>query len=339
MKLCALDSQAPKELSTYLRLHTQAEETFTTVKRKIQDYLQAIHQSGPVPMEVGFVGKKGKKGKGKQSKGGGKQSKGKDKQPQDKNQPKAHTVKSQGNTAQGKQFSGNFQGYCGNCGKWGHPKRECLSKSINNLADSTSASSSSRVDTYNSSSDHGTGDGQGGFAGSIWEHDEVDHDKEWIFSVGGAGWPSGFQGRPGQWCTILIDSGSSATVCGTQHFPDYPIVPSERLALYEPSGKPLMHYGQRKLSFVAEDGQKVNIKFDVANVVRPIVSVGKLQQDGKEVVLGKKSYIQECRGRRGVRRLGLFSIAALFFLRAPDRGRLCYWVQYGKDNFGNEGYG
>ena len=60
IKLCVLDAQAPKE-------------TFATVKRKIQDYLQAMDQSGPAPMEVGFVGKKGKKGKGKQrqSKGGG----------------------------------------------------------------------------------------------------------------------------------------------------------------------------------------------------------------------------------------------------------------------------
>ena len=316
IKLCVLDAQAPKELSTYLRLHTKAEETFATVKRKIQDYLQAIDQSGPVPMEVGFVGKKGKKGKGKQqqSKGGGKQNKGKDKQSQDKNQTKAHEGKGQGKPEQGKQSSGKFQGYCGNCGKWGHPQRECWGKSINNLADSTSASSSSRVDTYNSSSDHGTGAGQGGFAGSIWEHDEVD-DTQWIFSMGGAGWPSGFQGRPGQWCTILIDSGSSATVCGPQHFPESPIVPSERLSLYEPSGKPLMHYGQKEVKFVAEDGQNVQIKFDVANVVRPIVSVGKLQQGGKEVVLGWKSYIQERRGRRGVRRLGLFNVAALFFLR------------------------
>ena len=219
----------------------------------------------------------------------------------------------QGKPEQGKQSSGKFQGYCGNCGKWGHPQRECWGKSINNLADSTSASSSSRVDTYNSSSDHGTGAGQSGFAGSIWEQDEVD-DKQWLFSVGGAGWPSGFQGRPGQWCTILIDSGSSATVCGPQHFPESPIVPSERLSLCEPSGKPLMHYGQKEVKFVAEDGQKVKIKFDVANVVRPIVSVGKLQQGGKEVVLGRKSYIKERRGRRGVRRLGLFTIAALFFL-------------------------
>ena len=190
-----------------------------------------------------------------------------------------------------------------------------------------SASSNSRVDTCNSFGDHGTGAGQGGFAGGIWEHDEDDDDKWWIFSVGGAGWPSGFQGRPGQWCTILIDSGSSATVCGPQHFPDYPIVPSERLALYEPSGKPLKHYGQKEVSFVAEDGQNATIKFDVANVVRPIVSVGKLQQHGKEVVLGKKIYIKECRGRQGVRRLGLFTVA------------LRYWAQYGKDNFGNEGYG
>ena len=112
-------------------------------------------QSGPAPMEVGFVGKKGKKGKGKQqqSKGGGKQNKGKDKQLQDKNQPKAHEWKGHGKPEQSKHSSSKFQGYCGNCCKWGHPQRECWGKSINNLADSTSASSSSRVDTYNSSSE------------------------------------------------------------------------------------------------------------------------------------------------------------------------------------------
>ena len=54
-----------------------------------------------------------------------------------------------------------------------------------------------------------------------------------------------------------------------------------------------MHYGQKEVKFVAEDGQNVKIKFDVANVVRPIVSVGKLQQGGKEVGLGRKSYIKE----------------------------------------------
>ena len=72
-----------------------------------------------------YVNSSHKKAKGKQPKGGGKQNKGKDKQPQDKNQHKAHTVKGQGNPAQWKQSSGNFQGYCGNCGKWGHPQREC----------------------------------------------------------------------------------------------------------------------------------------------------------------------------------------------------------------------
>ena len=92
-------------------------------------------------------------------------------------------------------------------------------------------------------------------------------------------------------------------------------MPSERLSLYEPSGKPLVHYGQKEVEFVAEDGQNVKIKFDVPNVVRPIVSVGKLQQGGREVVLGRKSYIKERLGRRGVRRLGLFKTAALFFLR------------------------
>ena len=99
------------------------------------------------------------------------------------------------------------------------------------------------------------------------EHDEDYDDRGLIFSVGGAGWPSGFQGRPGHWCTILIDSGSPVTVCGPKHVPNYPIVPSETLAFCEPSGKPLQHYGQKEVSFVAEDGQSVNIKFDVANVL------------------------------------------------------------------------
>ena len=59
-------------------------------------------------------------------------------------------------------------------------------------------------------------------------------------------------------------------------------MPSECLALYEPSGKPLRHYGQKDVNFFAEDGQKVTIKFDVANVVRPIVSVGKLQKGARK---------------------------------------------------------
>ena len=63
IKLCVLDAQAPKELSTYLRLHAKAEETFATVKRKIQDYLQAMDQSGPAPMEVVSSGRRARRAK------------------------------------------------------------------------------------------------------------------------------------------------------------------------------------------------------------------------------------------------------------------------------------
>ena len=130
IKLCVLDAQAPKELSTYLRLYTKAEETFAAVKRKIQDYLQAIDQSGPVPMEVGFVGKKGKKGKGKQqqSKGGGKQAKGKDKQQQDKNQPKAHEGKGQGKPDQGKPVLQQVPGILWQLRQVGPPAARVLGK-------------------------------------------------------------------------------------------------------------------------------------------------------------------------------------------------------------------
>ena len=109
----------------------------------------------------------------------------------------------------------NFQGYCGKCGKWGHPQRECWAKSINNLADKHLGEQQLEGGTpTNSSGDHDTGAGQGGFAGGIlgaWTRTTTTT-RGGSSQFGGAGWPSGFQGRPGQWCTILIDSGSSATV-------------------------------------------------------------------------------------------------------------------------------
>ena len=180
IKLCVLDSQAPKELSAYLRLHTQAEETFATVKRKIQDYLQAIDQSGPIPMEVGFVGKKGQEGQRQAAQGrrqAGQAAAG---------QEPTHGTHGEGSgepsavEAVLRQLPGILQ----QLRQVGPPAARVLAKSINNLADSTSASSNSRVDTYNSSGDHGTGAGQGGFAGGIWEHDEDYDDKGWIFSDG-----------------------------------------------------------------------------------------------------------------------------------------------------------
>ena len=130
--------------------------------------------------------------------------------------PRLMKERAMGNQSKVSSPPASFRDIAATAASGTHPQRECWEKSINNLADSTSASSSSRVDTYNSSSEHGTGAGQSGFAGNLWEQNEVNN-KRWLFSVGMAGWPSGLQGRPGQWCTILIDSGSSATVCGPQH--------------------------------------------------------------------------------------------------------------------------
>ena len=82
-----------------------------------------------------------------------------------------------------------------------------------------------------------------------------------------------------------------------------------------------------------------NIKFDVANVVRPIVSVGKLQQGGKEVVSGQEelhqgvSWTARCTTAWAVQNRGTL------LPQATDRGGLRHWCQYGEVNFGNTGYG
>ena len=246
-------------------------------------------------MEVGFVGKKGKKGKGKQQQSKGwRQAEQGQRTSRTRNQPKAHgRKKAMGKPEQSKQSSGRFQGYCGQTAASGATSSASAGESRSTIWQTVPRPAAARGWTLTTAPAN-TAQAQVKVVSlaNLWEQDEVD-DKRWLFSVGMAGWPSGLQGRPGQWCTILIDSGSSATVCGPQHFPESPIVPSESLSLYEPSGKPLMHYGQKEVSFVAEDGQNVQTSSSTsANVVRPIVNVGKLQQGGKEGRSGQEELHQ-----------------------------------------------
>ena len=127
----------------------------------------------------------------------------------------------------------------------------------------------------------------------------------------------------------MIDSGSTATVCGPQHFCDIPIQPGTRRRLRSVTGDELEYYGQKKVTMESE-GQKIQVDFAVLNVARPIVSTGEgesgLASKGIETHLNehieadkKVSYLKR-HTKGGPKRLGLVSRAGLTFLQAVVTG-------------------
>ena len=82
-------------------------------------------------------------------------------------------------------------------------------------------------------------------------------------------------GRAGETVHVMVDSGSTETCCAPTHFPDYPLISCQPKALKTASGATLQHYGRK-------------------DVVRPIISVGKMDYMGTKIVFnGDESYIEE----------------------------------------------
>eukprot|EP00971_Amphidinium_carterae_P131716 2609006-Amphidinium_carterae.2 len=88
----------------------------------------------------------------------------------------------------------------------------------------------------------------------------------------------------GEEIEILVDCGSTETCCGPQHFQNIPVTPSPARALKTASGDPLRHYGHKHVCFQDSGGSRVEIDFEVCNVTRPILSVGRLVDRDGEIV-------------------------------------------------------
>ena len=107
--------------------------------------------------------------------------------------------------------------------------------------------------------------------------------------------------------------------CGKNDFPQWPIERSPQKALHGPSGAQLTHYGKKTVKFRhVEIDTTVQITFEVFDIVRPIISVSKLNERGYLAVMDgeKNSFIQKKKpqGGRTHLRLGLMAKAGLFFL-------------------------
>ena len=124
-----LISQSPKEFRTYVHVQVREETAkLSHVRQLLHDYLRVgkawkaprtedvaeANPSNVVPMDVDSLQRKG--GKGEEGKGKGKKTKG------DRNR---HDGKGKGEQSVSQRY---FDGYCNQCGEYGHKKPDCAGK-------------------------------------------------------------------------------------------------------------------------------------------------------------------------------------------------------------------
>ena len=63
---------------------------------------------------------------------------------------------------------------------------------------------------------------------------------------------------------MMVDSGSTATVCGLEHFSDTPVTAGPPMRLRASNGLPLKHYGQKKVELLSDSGEKDACDFQCA---------------------------------------------------------------------------
>ena len=130
-------------------------------------------------------------------------------------------------------------------------------------------------------------------------------------------------GRPGTRVELMVDSGSTATVCGLEHFSDTPVTIGPPMRLRASNGQPLKHYGQKKVELLSDSGEKMHVTFSVHDVKRAIISTSATAPSGIETHLDEwdsqkgrtVSYFKK-RTSGGTRWLNMMTRGGLYFLGA-----------------------
>ena len=76
---------------------------------------------------------------------------------------------------------------------------------------------------------------------------------------------------------VLFDTGAARSVCPTTFRPDVPIEPPEEIPLHQADCTRVAHFGFKFLS-MGVGTQKIEGRFDVRNVTKPIVAAGQVTE-------------------------------------------------------------
>ena len=130
-------------------------------------------------------------------------------------------------------------------------------------------------------------------------------------------------GKPGTRVEMMVDSGSTATVCGLKYFCDTLVTIGPPMRLRASNGQPLKHYGQKKVELFSDGGEKMYVTFSVHDVKRAMTSTSATAPCGIETHLDEwnpqegrtVSYFKK-RTSGGTRWLNMMTRGGLYFLGA-----------------------
>ena len=182
---------------------------------------------------------------------------------------------------------------CYNCGKAGHLARDCWT---------AAAKAADHANAGKPAGPKGKGKGKGKAANHLANEQPEEEDQEILVSCLTRAKPDtslnsmNFE-KPEVWenyeCVeAVMDSGAAECVCGPQHFAGVKTVAkadraSAGVQYVCADGGVILNLGEKSISSISEEGQKLGILFQVTSVDKVLIAVAKLTNAGHDVWFGK----------------------------------------------------
>ena len=251
--LCAIVvEKAPEAIRMHLLVQYGKKPDWLKLRQTVHDYCYAVIP-GPIAMDVGAItkgrGKAKSKHKYESHSDGGKGKKGK------KGKQAKNSVKSKGHDHFFVEYGDTSRKTCWFRKRKGHQVNHVSQdKKVASCSAHQQTSSSSASAFPQTASTHGA-----------IVHCGLEEDEDgWVFGVEGQeGAISDHfvganefsdHGRNGTRVEMMVDSGSTATVCGLEHFSDTPVTAGPPMRLRASNGQPLKHHGQKKVELLSDSG-------------------------------------------------------------------------------------
>ena len=318
LKCAIVLSRSPGPNRTYPRVQNRG--GYGALRVALMNYLEAEDDGhGQVPMAVGAM--KGEKGdKGKKGHGKGKYGKTFGKYDENNEYSKgSENGKDKGKKGEGKAQgkddkpapSSSFQGYCRSCGKWAHKASECWQGYVQAVEEVPSSSVSSVAPSA------ATTPAAAKTAASIQGTND-ENGPGWIFGVMGGSVSSVTTGTDDLWDELVFDSGSVSTACPYARCSDISVHDKEKAYLQDIQQRRIPSHGSRvvPLELWGPEGRvECKVKFDVADVAYPVVSLGKMIESG--FTFSFDDY--KCYMHKGKKRVEIFRKGRIFVMKMRRR--------------------